>query len=239
MPKLMTLARAAVLACLATGATPKTSCGGEGVDVLSAAEGFDQHGILGEMGQEAQLDLRVVGGEQQAAGRGDEGGANLAAELGADGNILQIRIGGAEAAGGGAGLVKRGVQAAGDGVDQVGQRVGVGRFELRELAILDDFLGQSWTAASSSSTSAAVERDLAAAASRRLQVQLVEENFGELLRRVDVEFEAGHDRRWFFRACRFPPAWCAEMRSSSQDRRERRRLPCGRERRASGKSIFS
>ena len=45
------------------------------------AKRFDQHGILGEMREDAQLDLRIIGGEQSVARLGDECGANLAAQL--------------------------------------------------------------------------------------------------------------------------------------------------------------
>ena len=51
------------------------------------------------------------------AGLGDESGANAASEFGADGNILQIRIGGGKAPGGGSGLAEGGVQASGGGID--------------------------------------------------------------------------------------------------------------------------
>ena len=115
---------------------------GARVDVFAAAESFDQHGIVGKMSEDAQFDLRVVGGKQQTARRGDEGGANFAAELGAYRNILQIRIRGAEAAGDGAGLRETRVQAAGDRMDQARQHVGIGGFELGQLAVFDDFLGQ-------------------------------------------------------------------------------------------------
>ena len=99
--------------------------GGEGVDVLAGAVGVEQERVLREVGHQAQLDLRVVGGHEQVAGRGDEGGANLAAERGADGDVLQVGVGRREPAGGGADLVEGGVHAA-FGVDQLRQRVEVG-----------------------------------------------------------------------------------------------------------------
>ena len=42
-----------------------------GVDVLAVAEGFQQCRILRDMGQHAQLHLRIVGRDQQAARPGD------------------------------------------------------------------------------------------------------------------------------------------------------------------------
>ena len=73
---------------------------------------FNQDRIFGKMRQDAQLDLRIIGGEDQIALSADEGGANFAAEFGADGNILQIWIRRAEAAGGSAGLVETRMEAA-------------------------------------------------------------------------------------------------------------------------------
>src|SRR5581483_1350099 len=111
--------------------------GGEGVDVFASAVGVEEERVLREVRHEAELDLRVVGGHEEVAGRGDEGGANLAADGGADGDVLQVGVGGREAAGGGADLVEGGVDAL-IGVGERGQRVEVGAFELGELAVLED-----------------------------------------------------------------------------------------------------
>ena len=51
--------------------------------------------------------------------------------------------------------------------------------------------------------SAAVERALAAAAARRLQLQFVEEDFGELLRRIDIERDSGVTVDRFFQLADF------------------------------------
>ena len=67
MPKLTALARARVsLSSWATGSGNFRR--GEGVDVLPGAVGVEQERVLREVGHEAQLDLRVVGGEEQVAG---------------------------------------------------------------------------------------------------------------------------------------------------------------------------
>ena len=56
-----------------------------------------ENGILGKMGENAQLDLRIIGGKKQLAGRGDEGGANFAAEsrcgweCSADSGLAELR----------------------------------------------------------------------------------------------------------------------------------------------------
>ena len=54
--------------------------------------GAHQQRIAAEVRQQPQLDLRVIRREQLRAGRSGKGGANLAAEFGADGNVLQIWI---------------------------------------------------------------------------------------------------------------------------------------------------
>ena len=48
------------------------------MDVVAAAVGFDQQRIAREVGEQAEFDLRVVGGQQNVAGFGDEGGADAA-----------------------------------------------------------------------------------------------------------------------------------------------------------------
>ena len=112
------LGDAAVLGRLRHGSDAEDFLRGARVDVLAGAKGFDEDRILGEMREDAQLDLRVIGGEQRPARIGDEGGANFAAELAAHGDVLQIGVGRTEAAGGRDGLAQACVQAAGGGLDQ-------------------------------------------------------------------------------------------------------------------------
>ena len=86
--------------------------GGLGVDVPPALEGGDQAGVLGQVGDAAQLDLVVVGDQQLEALGGDERPAELLALLGAHRDVVQVRGVGAEPAGAGHGLVEGGVDAA-------------------------------------------------------------------------------------------------------------------------------
>ena len=102
------------------------------------AERVDEHRILGEVREHAELDLRVVGRDQHVARVGDEGAADLAAERRADRNVLQVRIAAAQPAGGGDRLVEAGVDAAGLGVHQLRQRVDVGALQLHQRAPLEN-----------------------------------------------------------------------------------------------------
>jgi hypothetical protein len=69
---------------------------GHGVDVEAFGEGLLQLRDVADVGQQAQLDLAVVGADQHFARLGDEGLADLAAFLGADRDVLQVGIGGGQ-----------------------------------------------------------------------------------------------------------------------------------------------
>ena len=51
----------------------------ESVNVIATAVGFHQERVIGKMCQQAQLDLRIIGGEKQVSGLDREGGANFTA----------------------------------------------------------------------------------------------------------------------------------------------------------------
>ena len=101
-----------------------------------------QRADVGDMGEQAQFDLAVIGRDQLAAGRGDEGAADLAALLVAHGNVLQIGVGGGQPPGRRRGQRVGGVDAVGARIDEARQRVGIGRLELGELAPVEDAGGQ-------------------------------------------------------------------------------------------------
>ena len=106
------------------------------VNIFAAAKCVHQNRIVRHVRQQAQLDLRIVRHHQLPAFARHKGGANLTAQRGADRNILQIRIRRRQPPRRRAGLIERGVNAAGLRIDQLGQRVDVSALELRELAIL-------------------------------------------------------------------------------------------------------
>ena len=95
-----------------------------------------------EMGQQPQLDLRVIGGHQQPALGGQERLADLLALLPADRDVLQVRIAGRQPARGGHGLVERRMDPPGQRIDQRRQGIDIGALELGDLAVLEDLPGQ-------------------------------------------------------------------------------------------------
>ena len=111
---------------------------GAGVDVLAFGEGVEQDRVARHVRQQAQLDLRIVGDDELPAFARDKRGADLPSELGADGDILQIRIGRREATGGGSGLIEARVEAAAVGADKLRKRVDISALQLGELAVFQN-----------------------------------------------------------------------------------------------------
>ncbi len=108
------------------------------------------------------------------------------------GNVLQVRIARGEPACGGDGLVEGAVNAAGRRIDQRRQRIHVRRLELREATEVEDLLRQRMLASETREhVYVGRQTGLAAADSARRDLQLLEQHFAKLRRRVDVEFAAG------------------------------------------------
>ena len=98
------------------------------VDVFAVAEGFQETGFAGHVGEDAELDLGVVGGEELPTRLvvGSEGVADSSAEGCSDRDVLDVGVVRCESSRGGSGLVKGAVDASGGRVDHLGKRVGVG-----------------------------------------------------------------------------------------------------------------
>ena len=142
MPKLIALARRRTSRGMPSTGTPNISDAVMAWMSTPSAKACLQLRDVGDMGEHAQLDLAVVGRDQLVALVGDEGGADLAAFRGADRDVLQVRLGRGQPAGRGRGQRVGGVDALGVGMDVAGQRVGIGRFQLGELAPVDDLARQ-------------------------------------------------------------------------------------------------
>ena len=116
------------------------------VDILAPRERIDQERLAAHVRQQPQLDLRIVGGDQHRiieepelrAVIGDERAPHAPPQLGADRDVLQVRIGRREAAGRRDRLVERRVDAPGARIDLQRQRVDVGRLQLGQGPVLQD-----------------------------------------------------------------------------------------------------
>ena len=159
------------------------------MDVRSAVEALDHSLISGHVGQQAQLDLGVVRVHQHLAGRGHKHLPQLGAQLGADGDVLEVGLGGGEPPSGGDGVLEAGVDAPVGG-DDFAQAVGVGRFQLGELAVVQNGLDNG-VLAPQLLQYLGVGGVAGFCLLHRRQAQLVKENFSQLLGGVDVELLPG------------------------------------------------
>ena len=121
---------------------PEDLRGGPGVDVFIALKGLDQRGISAHMGEDAQFDLGVIGRKQARPAFGDERLSDLPPDLGAYGDVLEVRLTARKPAGRGHGLVERGVKPAGFRIDHQRKRVDIGRLEFCERSVFQDLSRQ-------------------------------------------------------------------------------------------------
>ena len=117
------------------GWLPEHAGGGRTVNILSGGEGGDQVLVAGDVRQDAQLDLAIVRRHQGVPLLGNEGVADLAAEGGANWDVLQVWIGGAESPRCRHRLLEGGVHTAVT-LNELRQRLDVGALQLRHGAPL-------------------------------------------------------------------------------------------------------
>ena len=161
-----------------------------GVHVLAAAKRFDQDRVAAQVGQQPQLDLRVVGRHQQVARRRHKGGPDAAALFAPNRDVLQIRVAGRQAPGGRDGLVEGGMNPPGIGSNQLGQGIHIGALQLGKAAVGQD-LGRQRIALGQPLQDRGVGRGAGLGFFAARQAQLVKQNTLELLGRGDVEFLTG------------------------------------------------
>src|SRR2546422_5907128 len=143
------------------------------------------------MRQDAELDLRIIGRQQDIAGAaGDEGPANFLSDFRPYRDVLQVRVGRGEPAGGGDGLVKARVHAMGLRVDQQRQGIDVSAFELAELTKLQD-LWKDGVLVAQALEDRRVCRVAALGLPAAWEIQVFNQKSGQLLRRGDT-----HRPRW-------------------------------------------
>ena len=108
------------------------------VNVIPAPVGFDEQRIMRKVRQQPQLDLRIISRQEYVARLRNERRANSASQLGANRNILQVRICRRQPACRSSGLPEGGVQPSSRGIDQRRQRIHIRRLELRQLPVVED-----------------------------------------------------------------------------------------------------
>ena len=158
--------------------------------VLAADEDLLEHRLVGDVGQDAQLDLRVVGADEHVAGRGLEAAADLAAQLGAHRDVLHVRVRRGQPAGRRGRPARRWCGCATRASVELRQDVEVGLHELVELAPALD-LGDDRVLVADRLQHARVGREAGLAAALARQAELVEQDRAELLGRADGELLAG------------------------------------------------
>ena len=167
--------------------------GGHGVDVEAVAEGLLQRLDVGDMGEQAQLDLGVVGAQQHMALLGDEGLADAPALLGPDRDVLQVGVGRRQPPGRGRRHGEGGVDPARVRVDLLDQGVGIGALQLGQLAPFQH-LDRQFVALGGQGVehvrAGRVGAGLALLAAA-VQAHLVEQHLAQLLGRADGEGVAG------------------------------------------------
>ncbi len=112
-----------------------------GVNIQIVGKGLLQFRDIGDMRQQPQFDLAVIGADQLAALGRDEGLADAAAFFGAHRDVLQIGIGGGQPPGRGRRHGVGGMNPPRLGIDVAGQRVGIGAAQFGQAAPLQHFLG--------------------------------------------------------------------------------------------------
>ena len=189
--------------------------GHHAVDVVIEREGPAEGRVAREVGQDPQLDLRIVGCQEPPALPGHEGLADLLALLGAHRNVLQVGVAGAQPSRGRHALVERGMDPAVLGMDQGRQRIEISALELRELAMLQEQGGQRVPGGQLLED---VLRGALLAAGRLLrrgQLELLEEHLAELGAGVDVERPASQPVDVVLERCQPPGELDAKARPAA------------------------
>src|SRR5207249_190655 len=179
-------------------------------NVGAGAERVEQRGVLGDVRENAKLDLRVVGGDQDPVGRPrDECAADPAAQRRADRDVLEIRSAAREPASRRDGLVERGVYAPGLRIDQSTEALRVRRTKLFDLAVLENLLDNRVHAAKllEDRGVGGKTRPRPAAAG---ELQLLEQERLELLRGVQTELVTDRGERLLLDPRDLPREFLAE-----------------------------
>ena len=161
--------------------------GGVGMEVGARAERIYQVLVARQMREQAKLDLRVVGrNEHVALAQRHEASTHAATEIGAHGNVLQVRIARRQTARGSDRLVEARVHQAVDAT-HARQGVEVGGLHFRELAIAQH-LSRDGMHVHELAERFRIGGIAARVLLARRQLEHFKQNMTELLGRIDVEF---------------------------------------------------
>ena len=160
------------------------------MDIETVFESVDHGRVAAHRRHDTQFHLRVVGRHDDRAGCGGrEGLAQLLAACRADGDVLQIRVGGTESPRGRHRLVESGVDAACGRIHQLRQSVHVGGFQLRKTAPLQNQRHDGMPCRQLQQDFLTRLVLLGFGKFRILNdMQFLKKNFSQLFRRTDVEF---------------------------------------------------
>ena len=118
------------------------------MNVGAAAERFDHVLVTAQMGHDTQLNLRIIGREEQSVSLiGNKSFANVAPQRFADGDVLQVRVRRAKPTGRGDRLIERSMDFARLGIDQLGQGVDIRAQQLFQAAVVKEFPDDRMTVA--------------------------------------------------------------------------------------------
>src|SRR5581483_11392176 len=122
----------------------------------------------------------------------DERGSNLAADFGANGDVLKIRAVRRYTSCGAAGLIVGGMNTAGGGITELRQNVDVSGLQLRQLPEIKHEARRLVLLRQLFKHIDRGRRDFSLAVlARKRKAELAEEDLAELFRRIDVELGAG------------------------------------------------
>ena len=170
--------------------------GRAGVDVDAFLVAFDERFVSAQVGEHAELNLRVVYRENHVVRiLRNECGADLLAEIATDGDVLQVRVAAREAACCCTPLDEACVDALRVRVHERREHGNVGALHLLEFSVLDNGENNRVRAAEAEFFE---DGGVGAAFFDFGESECVKEHFAELLGRADVKFATCHVADFFF-----------------------------------------
>ena len=216
MAKLIVLARARMSPVTSAGGTLKISaavCRWMSPPWRNASM---KAGSSGEVGHDPKLDLGVVGYQEDPALPGDEARPDGLAPRGAYRNVLEIGLRRAEPAGGGAGLIEAGVDPPGAAIDPLRQRVHIGVLQLLQLAVLQNEPRKLVPHGRELLQHVGIGRRAGLGLLQHRQLMLLEQDAGQLARRIEVQVGARNPGNLLFQPAEILPQLLAQTRKTAR-----------------------